>query len=123
MSETLERVKALVRKSDVVAEVDVELTGSEASWRSHPSLEDARQLHAVRLALKNDGIASALELARVYRLTPITALEGPGRVLAFRALPCSQDAGPAMIASQLKRYIAEVGLVVTGVTSRRRQPA
>lgn len=64
----------LIRSDDYVAEVDVELMDSDdEAWGPYLSLEDARKLDKVRLALERDDVGTALQYARVYRLTPVTA--------------------------------------------------
>jgi hypothetical protein len=63
----------LVREGPYVAEVDVELIQSEQAWAPYLSLADARKLDEVRAALKRGDLACAANLARIYRLTPVTA--------------------------------------------------
>jgi hypothetical protein len=63
----------LVHEGRYVAEVDVVLTDSDEGWAPYLSVEDATRLDEVRKALQREDIAAALQLARVYRLTPITA--------------------------------------------------
>ena len=64
----------LVREGTYVAEVDVELIQSDQPSAPYLSMADARKLDEVRRALKQDNVASAAKLARVYRLTPIAAV-------------------------------------------------
>jgi hypothetical protein len=63
----------LVREGSLVAEVDVELIQADDAWAPYLSLADARKLDEVRLALKHGDLTSAAKLARIYRLTPVTA--------------------------------------------------
>ena len=63
----------LVREGPYVAEIEVHLTGSDQPWGPYLSLADAKKLDDVRLALQQGDIPSATKLARVYRLTPVTA--------------------------------------------------
>jgi hypothetical protein len=63
----------LVREGAYIAEVDVEWIEADQPWAPYLSLEDARKLDEVRSALKHGNVASAARLARVYRLTPVTA--------------------------------------------------
>ena len=63
----------LVREGDFVAEVEVRPIESDDGWGPHLSLDDARKLDSVRLALRQGDIERALTMAKVYRLTPITA--------------------------------------------------
>jgi hypothetical protein len=63
----------LVRQGEYVAEVDVDLIQTDQPWSPYLSLADANKLDEVRAALKRGDVASATKLARVYRLTPVTA--------------------------------------------------
>ena len=63
----------LIHEGDYVAEVDVQLLDSDAGWGPFLSLDEAYKLDRVRAALRKNDLASALSLARVYRLTPIQA--------------------------------------------------
>lgn len=72
MTMTRKHVK-LVREGDFVAEVEVELIQTDQPWAPYLSLADAGKLDEVRVALKQGDVASAAKLARVYRLTPVSA--------------------------------------------------
>lgn len=63
----------LVHEGDYVAEVEVELLDTDEGWGPYLSLEEAHRLDRLRLALRQNDIAAALRLGRVYRLTPIHA--------------------------------------------------
>jgi len=63
----------LVRENDWLAEVTVDLIESSESWAPYLSLDDARKLDDVRLALRRGDLAAARQQARVYRLTPVLA--------------------------------------------------
>ena len=63
----------LVREGTYIAEVDVELIEADDAWAPYLSMTDVRKLDEVRAALKRGDVASAAKLARVYRLTPVTA--------------------------------------------------
>ena len=63
----------LVHEGRYVAEVDVELADSDAGWPPYLSLVDAYKLDDVRDALRRGDIKTALRLARVYTLTPVSA--------------------------------------------------
>lgn len=65
------RVK-LVREGQYAAEVDVELIDVEVGWAPYLSLEDAQKLDVVREALRRGEFKSASQLARVFKLTPLT---------------------------------------------------
>lgn len=62
-----------IREGPYVAEVDVKLMDSPDAWAPHLSLEEARKLDEVRLALRRGDVKSAAKLGRIYRLTPITS--------------------------------------------------
>ena len=63
----------LVREGKYAAEVSVELIEEEGGWSPYLSLEDARKLEAVRLALREGNIAEASKYGRVFELTPLSA--------------------------------------------------
>ncbi len=66
----------VVREGDYIAEVDVELRDDEAGqpgWGPYLSQADALKLDDVRRALGTGDLASATKLARVYRITPVSA--------------------------------------------------
>jgi hypothetical protein len=62
-----------VQAGKYAAEVSVELIEEEGGWSPHLSLEDARKLEAVRLALQNGDIATAAKHGRVFELLPVSA--------------------------------------------------
>jgi hypothetical protein len=62
-----------VHEGKFVAEVKVRLIDSGEAWGPYLSLEDARRLDEVRLALRRGDIVSASRMARVFRLMPVTA--------------------------------------------------
>lgn len=63
----------LVRGGQYIAEVEVDLIEGDEPWAPYLSLSDVRKLDEVRVALRRGDVASVLERAKVYRLTPITA--------------------------------------------------
>lgn len=63
----------LIHEGRFAAEVDVELLYSDESWSPTISLDDARKLEAVRLALKRGDIAAAAKHGRVFELTPVAS--------------------------------------------------
>ncbi len=65
------RVK-LVREGQYAAEVGVELIDADTGWAPYVSLEDAQKLDQVREALRRGDLQGASQLARVFKLTPIT---------------------------------------------------
>lgn len=67
------RAVEFIREGLFAAEVDVELIEEEGGWAPYFSLDDAKKLDAVRVALREGDIAAAARLARVYELQPLTA--------------------------------------------------
>ncbi len=65
--------RKLVHEGDYAAEVDVELIDSEEGWAPYISLEDAEKLDGVRTSLRRGDIKGATQIARVYRLMPVSA--------------------------------------------------
>jgi hypothetical protein len=63
----------LVREGKYAAEVPIELIEEEGGWSPYLSLDDARKLEAVRLALRNGNVAEASKYGRVFELMPISA--------------------------------------------------
>jgi hypothetical protein len=63
----------LIHEGRYAAEVPVELIEDDTGWSPYLSLEDAKKLDAVRLALKAGDIAKALQHGRVFELLPISA--------------------------------------------------
>jgi hypothetical protein len=67
------RTTKLIREGDCVIEVDVELSDSPEGWGPYLSLADAQRLAEARAALRHGDLAAAVQLGRVYRLTPVKA--------------------------------------------------
>ena len=64
----------LLREGDFVAEVDVELLEEDGlGWGPYFSASDALKLDDVRRALREGNLREAGKLARVFRLTPVSA--------------------------------------------------
>jgi hypothetical protein len=62
-----------IYEGDYVAEVQVQLLDADEGWGPYLSLDEAYKLDRLRVALRENDLATALGLARVYRLTPIQA--------------------------------------------------
>jgi hypothetical protein len=72
--DTMTRTKVeLVRERKYAAEVSVEVIEEEGGWSPYLSLDDARKLDSVRLALRQGDIVEALKYGRVFELMPISA--------------------------------------------------
>ena len=63
----------LIHEGKYGAEVVIKLHYSEESWSPTMSLDDARKLEAVRLALKRGDVAEAAKYGRVFEWTPVAA--------------------------------------------------
>ncbi|MBI3398982.1 MAG: hypothetical protein HY026_07105 [Deltaproteobacteria bacterium] len=63
----------LVHEGNYVAEVDVEILDTGDGWSPYLSLEDAQKLDDVREALRKGAIQRAINLARVFKLIPVSA--------------------------------------------------
>jgi len=61
-----------VHEGEYVAEVEVQLIESTEGWAPYLSLEDAQKLDEVREALRRGDLTTASELARIFRLTPVS---------------------------------------------------
>jgi len=62
-----------VREGEYAAEVEVELIEAEAGWAPYLSVGDAEKLDDVREALRHGDLKRAGKLARIFRLTPVSA--------------------------------------------------
>jgi hypothetical protein len=63
----------LIHEGKYAAEVVVELLYDDESWSPTMSLDDARKLEAVQLALRRGDVAEAAKHGRVFELTPVAA--------------------------------------------------
>ena len=61
----------LIHEGKYAAEVAVELIEDQTAWSPYLSLDDARKLDTVRLALRRGDIGTAAQFAKVFELTPI----------------------------------------------------
>jgi hypothetical protein len=66
------RQTKLVHAGKYVAEVEIELIISEEGWSPYLSVEDAKKLDEVKMALRRDDLEAASRLSRVFTLTPVT---------------------------------------------------
>lgn len=70
---TQKEVTKLIHEGVFVAEVDVTLIVTDDEWSPYLSLEDAKKLDDVRIALRRGDLATAARLGRVFRLVPVAA--------------------------------------------------
>ena len=61
-----------IYEGDFVAQVDVELIYTNEGWSPYLSLDDAKKLDDVREALREGNLKVASQLARIYKLTPVS---------------------------------------------------
>jgi hypothetical protein len=61
----------LIHEGKYAAEVVIDLSYTDDSWSPTMSLEDARKLETVRLALQHGDIAEAAKHGRVFELTSV----------------------------------------------------
>ena len=73
MLERKRKLTELVHEGKYAAEVVVEFHYSDDNWSPSMSLDDARKLEAVQLALQRGDIAEAAKHGRVFELTPVAA--------------------------------------------------
>lgn len=66
------QVTKLVHSGEYVAEVDVTLIESDDEWAPYLSVQDAKRLDTVRLALQRGDLRAASKNAKVFRLTPVS---------------------------------------------------
>jgi hypothetical protein len=69
----IRKTTKLIHEGKYAAEVVIELFYSEDSWSPTMSLEDARKLETVQLALQRGDVAEAAKHGRVFELTPVAA--------------------------------------------------
>jgi hypothetical protein len=63
----------LIHEGRYAAEVPVELIEDDTGWSPYLSVEDAKKLDTVRLALRKGDITEAVKLSQVFELKPISA--------------------------------------------------
>ena len=61
----------LIHEGRYAAEIPVELIEDETGWSPYLSVEEAKKLDKVRLALRRGDIAEAAKHGQVFELTPI----------------------------------------------------
>ena len=61
-----------VHEGKYAAEIPVELIEEEGGWSPYLSLEDAKKLEVVRLALRRGDVAEAAKHGRVFELHPVS---------------------------------------------------
>ncbi len=66
------RTSEFIHEGRYAAEVEVELEYDDESWSPTMSVDDARKLERVRLALRRGDPAEAAKEARVFELTPVS---------------------------------------------------
>ena len=67
------RYTKLIHEGKYAAEIDVDLIDSDNGWSPYLSVDDARKLDEVRIALQSGDLKHAAQHARVYQLLPVSA--------------------------------------------------
>jgi hypothetical protein len=62
-----------LREGGYAAEVPIELIEELGGWSPYLSIDDARKIEEVRLALRRGDVAPASRYGRVFEVTPIAA--------------------------------------------------
>ena len=62
----------IIREGEYLAEIEITLTYTDEDWSPYLSLEEAEKLDNLRLALQNNDLKTATQLATIYHLTPVT---------------------------------------------------
>lgn len=63
----------LIREGRYAVEVPVELIVEEGGWSPYFSLDDAKKLETVRLALQRGDLAEVAKHGRLFELLPVSA--------------------------------------------------
>lgn len=79
---TRRKAVELIRKGKYAAEVEIDLHYSEESWSPTMSLDDARKLETVMLALRRGDVAETSKHGRVFELTPSQPSNDEGESVA-----------------------------------------
>jgi hypothetical protein len=61
----------LVREGDYAVEVPIDLIIEDGGWSPYFSLEDARKLEVVRLALRKQDLVAAARHGHLFELVPV----------------------------------------------------
>lgn len=69
----IKQVTKVVTEGQYAAEVEIKLLYEEVGWSPYLSLEDAKKLDTVRMALRRSDVKTASRLAKVYQLVPVAA--------------------------------------------------
>lgn len=70
---TKKKITKLIHEGEYAAEVEIELITTDDEWSPYLSLDDAYKLDDVRQALSQGDLETAVQLARVYKMTPVAA--------------------------------------------------
>lgn len=73
MKKRIRKRTEFIHEGKYAAEVVIELQYTDDSWSPTMSLDDARKLETVRLALQRGDVAEATKYGRVFALTPVEA--------------------------------------------------
>ncbi len=73
MIDRTRKMTKIIHEGKYAPEVVVEFLYTDDSWSPTMSVEDARKLEAVRLALRHGDITEAAKHGHVFELTPVRA--------------------------------------------------
>jgi hypothetical protein len=67
----IRKTTKLIHEGKYAAKVEIELQYTDDGWSPTMSLDDARKLEAVRLALKRGDVAGAAKYGLVFEMKPV----------------------------------------------------
>jgi hypothetical protein len=62
----------LIHEGKYAAQIPVEVIVEENGWSPSLTLDEAKKLEAVRLALRNGDVAEAAKYGRIFELRPVS---------------------------------------------------
>ncbi len=66
------RQEKFIHVGNFVAKIEVDLVYNENSWSPCLSLDDAKKLDEIRMALQKGDFETAAQNAQIFQLTPVT---------------------------------------------------
>jgi hypothetical protein len=68
----IQKTVKIIHEGRFAAEVPVDLIVEESGWSPYLTLDEAKKLEAVRLALRNGDVAEAAKYGRIFELRPVS---------------------------------------------------
>ena len=65
--------KKIIHEGEYAAEIEVSLEITDDPWSPYLSLDEAKKLDRVRLALRRGDLREAAQHARIFKLLPVEA--------------------------------------------------